>query len=286
MLLKIVEVADKTGLSRAMVYRYIRELDNEFDGFVKTGENNAKLFTEEAVAKLQEIKRLKDEEGLGIKEIKVLLGTKVEKPPANEGFAGVDTLLKTMENELKSLRNEKEHLRGKLDEKDGLIKNLLERQHEERQRTDSIIYTLTNQVRDQAVLIEDLRAQHQEVIVPEYETVDAEAVQDNIMDVDAVADEYVQDVVVEMCEEPPAAAAEPARESLKSETQGPAPVMEAVTQPVEPEVQGTPVAVAAEKTELAIKKKIEQKTSHPKHSWGLFKRMWVNMFQPELLRET
>ena len=282
MLLKIVEVADKTGLSRAMVYRYIRELDSEFDGLVKTGENNAKLFTEEAVAKLQEIKRLKDEQGMGIKEIKVLLGTKGEKPPADEGFAGLDTVLKTMENEMKSLRNEKEHLRGKLDEKDGLIKNLLERQHEERQRTDSIVYTLTNQVREQAVLIEDLRTQRQEVVVPEYETVEAEVVQDDIMEVDVDGEELVQDVVVEVCEEPPPAA-ELARRSLETEEQGPALVIEAVTQPIASEGQG--IAAPAEEATPSKLGKVKEKQYHPKHSWGMFKTLWVHMFQPELLRE-
>ena len=143
------------------------------------------------------------------------------------------------------------------------IRNMIGNQQEERQRTDSLLYNLTNQVRDQAVLIEDLRQQQQEVIVPVYEPMETEV---------------IQDVVVEVCEEPPPAPAEPDRESLEVKEQGAAPVMKTATQPL--------VAAVVEAVEPTKQEKIEEKRHHSKHSWGLFKRLWVNMFQPELLRES
>jgi len=148
------------------------------------------------------------------------------------------------------------------------IRDMINNQREERQRTDSLIYNLTNQVCEQAILIEDLRQQRQEVIVPVYEATETELVQDDIMDVDTASEDLLQDVVVEVCEEPPAATAEPARESL------------------EPEEQGIPAVAAVEEEKPTTQEKIMEKPSHPKHSWGLFKRLWVNMFQPELLRES
>ena len=148
------------------------------------------------------------------------------------------------------------------------IRDMINNQREERQRTDSLIYSLTNQVREQAILIEDLRQQREEVIVPVYEAMESEPAQDDIMDVDAVAEELVQDVVVEVCEEPPAVAAEPARESLEAEE------------------QGITVAAATAEAKPVKQEKIIEKPPHPKHSWGLLRRLWVNMFQPELLRET
>ena len=144
---------------------------------------------------------------------------------------------------------------------------MINNQREERQRTDSLIYNLTNQVREQAILIEDLRQQRQEVIVPVYEATELSPVQDDIMDVDAASEDLVQDVVVEVCEEPPATVAEPVRESLEAEE------------------QGNTAAAAVEEAKPATQEKRIEKQPNPKHSWGLFKRLWVNMFQPELLRE-
>lgn len=148
------------------------------------------------------------------------------------------------------------------------IRDMINNQREERQRTDSLLYNLTNQVREQAILIEDLRQKREEVIVPVYEATEPELVQDNIMDVDAASKDLVQDAVMEVCDEPPAVAAEPTRESLEAEE------------------QGITTAAVVEKAKPATQEKMLERPPHPKHSWGLFKRLWVNMFQPELLRES
>jgi len=155
-----------------------------------------------------------------------------------------------------------EYLKRKLDEKDEFLKSMMEKQQDERQRTDSIIFTMTSQIKDQAMLIEDLRHQHQEVIVPEYTPEEVQEVQEEIMDVDKVEVVSVQEIPAEVCETP-------------------APLVEAVQEEVVVEEQG---GGPAEKVELARIKKGKQ--PHPKHSWGMFKKLWVNMFQPELLRET
>ena len=155
-----------------------------------------------------------------------------------------------------------EYLKRKLDEKDDFIKSMMEKQQDERQRTDSIIFTMTNQIKEQAMMIEDLRQQRQEVIVPEYYPEEMQEVQEDIMDVDKVEVAACQEIPAEVYEAP-AAPVETVQEEVVVEEQGAGPVEKA--EPV---------------------KKIKEKKPHQKHSWGVFKRMWVNMFQPELLRET
>ena len=155
-----------------------------------------------------------------------------------------------------------EYLKRKLDEKDDFIKSMMEKQQDERQRTDSIIFTMTNQIKEQAMMIEDLRQQRQEVIVPEYYPEEVQEVQEDIMDVDKVEVADFQEMPAEVCEAP-AAPVETVQEEVVVEEQG---------------------AMLVEKVEHPQKTK--EKQHHPKHSWGVFKKLWVNMFQPELLRET
>lgn len=99
------------------------------------------------------------------------------------------------------------------------IRDIVKNQQEERQRTDHIIFNLTNQVKNQALLIEDLRQKLQPKPVPVPE---------------------------------------------------PAPVIPDLV-----ETKEQPVKVAAMK-----------KKPHPKKTWGIFKSVWVHLFQPELLRES
>ena len=155
-----------------------------------------------------------------------------------------------------------EYLKRKLDEKDEFIKSMMAKQQDERQRTDSIIFTMTNQIKEQAMMIEDLRQQRQEVIVPEYYPEEVQEVQEDIMDVDKVKVAAFQEIPAEVYEVP-AAPVETVQEEVVVEEQG---------------------AMLVEKVEPP--KKVKEKQHHPKHSWGMLKRLWVNMFQPELLRET
>ena len=275
---KLSEVAEVAGVNRATVYRWVkRHRATLGDNLVDTP--NGQMITEKGLSLL-------------LRATGATARVATDETAPATGATGRDSAVQQFEERLQEYKEREAKLQERLERaeadlrrKDDLVREMINNQQTERHRSDSIIYNLTSQVREQAILIEDLRQQRQEARAPEYETVDVEAVQDEIMDVDKADEDLVQDVVVEeVCEEPPAAAAEPVRESLEAEEQEPAPVMAAVAQAIEPEGQGNTAAAAVEKVGPAPQEKRLEKQSHPKHSWGMFKRLWVNMFQPELLR--
>ena len=288
--LKIVQAAALLGVSQTTVYKKLKRLKTELEGKVHK-QNGVILLTEEAVEIIRNDlpqAAVGNNDGVFNRLNKVENTFKTETATAG-GNASNNEAFNQLKTELKSSID---FLRAELGSKDEIIKRFMAQQEndrkfyaDERHRTDTIIMQLTTQLKETRVLLDDLREQVQAEPVPEYETVDARTGPDDIMEVNAVGEELVQDVVVKACEEPPAAAPAPAGVALEAKEQGPTPVMETVAQKIEPEGQGIAAAAVAE-TRPAKPSKVIEKQAHPKHTWGMFKRLWVNMFQPELLRET
>lgn len=256
--LKVAEAAEKLGVSRVTVYKYLKKHGNKLVNHVNKVDGTTYLSS---------------------RGVELLRGLLTVNNNVNNGFTGAGSeAAGVMESVVADLRGQVSFLQSQ-------VERIQEAAWEKERRSDTIIMQLTNQLRDSQLLIEDLRQQRQEVIVPEYVPEEVQEVQNDIMDVDAAVENLVQDVVIEVCEEPPAAAAEPARESLETKEQGPAPVMKKAVQPDAPPAEQEIATSVMEKIESAKQEKVIEKQLHPKHSWGLFKRLWVNMFQPELLRE-
>ena len=279
---EISEISSIIGVSERKIYRYLSLFSADFSDYRKRGEKNRILLAAEGLELLKTMVRMKTEKGLSFSELKRAWENR-ENTSKNEGSPDYRETGENTSNLVRMLLDEKRYFQKKLDEKDREMERMRIEASDQRHRSDTIIMQLTTQLKETRVLLEDLRHQVQEEAVPAYETVGAQAVQDDIMDVDAVGEELVQDVVMEVCDEPPAAA-EPARELFDAEEQGSAPVMEAETPLIDPEGQGV-AAAAVEEAKPATQEKRIEKQPNPKHSWGLFKRLWVNMFQPELLRE-
>jgi len=280
---EISEISSIIGVSERKIYRYLSLFSADFSDYRKRGEKNRILLAAEGLELLKTMVRMKTEKGLSFSELKRAWENR-ENTSKNEGSPDYWETGENTSNLVRMLLDEKRYFQKKLDEKDREMERMRIEASDQRHRSDTIIMQLTTQLKETRVLLEDLRHQVQEEAVPAYETVGAQAVQDDIMDVDAVGEELVQDVVMEVCDEPPAAA-EPARELFDAEEQGSAPVMEAETPLIDPEGQGV-AAAAVEEAKPATQGKTLEKPPHPKHSWGVFKRLWVNMFQPELLRES
>jgi len=280
---EISEISSIIGVSERKIYRYLSLFSADFSDYRKRGEKNRILLAAEGLELLKTMVRMKTEKGLSFSELKRAWENR-ENTSKNEGSPDYRETGENTSNLVRMLLDEKRYFQKKLDEKDREMERMRIEASDQRHRSDTIIMQLTTQLKETRVLLEDLRHQVQEEAVPAYETVGAQAVQDDIMDVDAVGEELVQDVVMEVCDEPPAAA-EPARELFDAEEQGSAPVMEAETPLIDPEGQGV-AAAAVEEAKPATQGKTLEKPPHPKHSWGVFKRLWVNMFQPELLRES
>ena len=235
---KLREVAKKLGVGRATVYRLVKRHREKLGDTLETGPDGVQFLSERGVAILSRETGKK---------------TAPETPGTGETGSETVALLREM------LDNYKQEIK----EKDELLKKVITGQQEERQRTDSIIFSLTNQIKEQSMMIEDLREQRQEVIIPEYYPEEVQEVQEDIMDVDKVEVAPVQAApTAEVCKAP-TVPVEQVRKEVVTEEQGAGPVEKA--EPV---------------------KKTKEKKPHPKHSWGVLKRVWVNMFQPELLRET
>ena len=215
---KLSEVAEVAGVNRATVYRWVkRHRATLGDKLVDTA--NGQMITEKGLSLLLRA-----------------TGATANFATDETAYAtGRDGAVQQFEERLQEYKNRETKLQERLERaeadlrrKDDLVREMINNQQTERHRSDSIIYNLTNQVREQAVLIEDLRQQRQETTVPEYETVDVEAVQDDIMEVDAAAKDLIPDVVVEACEDLPATAAGMARESIEAEEQEATAIMEEV----------------------------------------------------------
>lgn len=285
--LKIVQAAALLGVSQTTVYKKLKRLKTELEGKVHK-QNGVILLTEQAVEIIRnDLPQAAVGSNSGVfNRLNKVENTFKTEPAAAAGNANNDEAFNQLKTELK---DSIDFLRAELGSKDEIINRLMAQQEndrkfhaDERHRTDTIIMQLTTQLKETRVLLDDLREHSQAEAAPEYETMEAQAGQDDIMEVDAAGEELVQNVVMEACDDPPAA--EPARETLEAVEQGPVQVMEAVTQAIEPEGQGIPAAEVDE-TEPTNQEKTTEYSPHPKHSWGLFKRLWVNMFQPELLRE-
>ena len=281
---EISEISSIIGVSERKIYRYLSLFPSDFSDYRKRGEKNRILLAADGLELLKTMVRMKTEKGMSFSELKKAWKNR-ENTNKNEGSPDYRETGENTSNLVNLLLEEKRYFQKKLDEKDKEMERMRVEASEQRHRSDTIIMQITTQLKETRVLLEDLRQQVQEEAVPAYETVEARSGQDDIMEVDAVGEELVQDVVVEVCEAPAAAADTPIRVALEAEERGPAPVMEAVTQPIEQEGQGI-AAAAVEEAKPATQGKTLEKPPHPRHSWGLFKRLWVNMFQPELLRES
>ena len=279
---EISEISSIIGVSERKIYRYLSLFSSDFSDYRKRGEKNRILLAADGLELLKTMVRMKTEKGMSFSELKKTWENR-ENTSRNEGFPDYRETGENTSNLVNLLLEEKRYFQKKLDEKDKEVERMRIEASEQRHRSDTIIMQLTTQLKETRVLIEDLREQIQMETVPEYETVAAQAGQDDIMEVDAAGEEFVQDVVVEVCEYPPAATVELAKKALEAEEQETVPVMEAVTQSAEPQGQG--ITLPMEEVKPTKQAKVKEKQTHPKQSWGMFKTLWVHIFQPELLRE-
>lgn len=107
-MLGVKQVAEMTSLPPATI-RYYDQQFEEYLG-VRRGPGRRRLFTPEAVARIEEVRRLLKDEGLSIRQARARLSgssqTPVkESPPANEEVARLRTEVAELRSQVDQLRD-------------------------------------------------------------------------------------------------------------------------------------------------------------------------------------
>lgn len=157
--LKIGEVVKTTGLKEDYIYRVLHELEFLFCSEVKKGKCNRNLYSQKAIELFQEVVRLRNQEGMNLKQIRKRLISK-------EGEGRLEASPEVMGVELRSLREQLQNTRAELERSRETERYLLETMEEARRRSDTIIMQLTGQVKSAQLLLEDLTGKREPEAVP------------------------------------------------------------------------------------------------------------------------